>query len=164
MTFSVLCHLEEEIRKLCWLTKPWLQWWSGWTLRSLCLLVFPLFLKSPGVEHTDTTETVSILLIQFQMRLANLALSWNLQVLFFAEQFLANIRSRLALNLSKLRYSLYAVCWEKIIRNKTRGMSVEMKEKELTVSKKIAKQKAEDYNTNIFHRCFNLFSLENVAP
>ena len=43
-------------------------------------------------------------------------------------------------------------------------MSVEMKEKELTVSKKIAKQKAEDYNTNIFHRCFNLFSLENVAP
>lgn len=83
---------------------------------------------------------------------------------FFADLFLANIRSRLALNLSKLRYSLYAVCWEKIIPNKPRGMSVEMKEKELTVSKKIAKQKTEDYNTNIFHRCFNLFSHENVAP
>lgn len=43
-------------------------------------------------------------------------------------------------------------------------MSVEMKEKELTVSKKIAKQKTEDYDTNVFDRCFNLFSHENVVP
>lgn len=60
-------NAQEEIIKLCQLTKPWLEWWSSWTLRSLCLLVFPVSLKCPGVEHTDTAETVSILLIQFQM-------------------------------------------------------------------------------------------------
>lgn len=40
-----------------------------------------------------------------------------------------------------------------------------MKEKELTVSeKKVAKLKTEDYNTNVFDKCFNLFSHENVVP
>ena len=30
--------------------------------------------------------------------------------------------------------------------------------------KKVAKLKTEDHNTNVFDKCFNLFSHENVVP